>query len=379
MNTGVVVPAADRPAHPWWRQVVVALAVCSGVGLLMGAHFALDLPSRGVPLAKLRLPLAARLVEELTAAWGSGLLFFTVRAMARRFRLDRPGRWRALPAHLVALPVLATVHTFWMWGSRTLAFPVVGLGAYNYGEMPWRFFMELPIQVVLYVMATIGVYVTDRARDARKRELRNAALESRISQARLENLELRLRPHFLFNALNTISSTMYTDPQAADEMIDHLAVLLRRSLQKQDSHEVPLAEELGFLEHYVSLVRARFGEDVSVTTDVDPTTLDLLVPALILQPLVENAVRHGRTSADGHGRIEISTRREGAKLHLAVRDDGPGEGSGGGGSGLGLSVTAERLELLYGDQHVFRAGADEHGFLVALTLPARAAGKGGEP
>jgi len=361
---------------PSWRELALALAICSVIGLLQGAHFALDLPSRGVPLRELARPLLAKLVEELTGTWGAALLFFPLRAVALRFRLDRAGWWRAVPAHLLALPVLAGLHTLWMWGSRQMIFPLVGLGRYDYGFLPWRLAMELPTQAIMYSLATAGVYVASRVRLARQRETRALQLESRLAHAQLENLELRLRPHFLFNALNTIASTMYTDPRAADEMIGHLAELLRRSLTVQDRHEVSLGEELSALEHYVSLVRARFGDALAITVEADPAALELAVPSLILQPLVENAVRHGRASSDGVGTIEVTARRRDARLVLSVRDDGPGE-TGAAGTGLGLSATEERLALLYGDGHSLRAGHGAHGFEVEITLPARPAVGGG--
>jgi LytS/YehU family sensor histidine kinase len=309
----------------------------------------------------------------MTGAYAGGLLFFPVRAVARRFRLDAPGGYRRLPVHALALVLYGAAATSFMWASRSVLFPLLGLGPYHYGRMPLRYFMEFPIQIIGYTLMTTGVMVADRYRAAREREIRAAQLEAQLAGARLQNLELQLQPHFLFNALNTISATLFEDPRAADEMVAHLSALLRACLRPADGHEVPLRAELETLGHYLGLVRARFGDRLEVSLVVDPAALELRVPSLVLQPLVENAVRHGRASADGRGRIQVTARREGEWLWLGVRDDGSGAGAAAEkGSGLGLAVTADRLRLMYGDGHRFRAEAcPEGGFLASIELPAR--------
>jgi two-component system, LytTR family, sensor kinase len=364
-----VEPAPDLDRAPLGRTASV-LALSTAIGLLFFAYRHLDTIT-----ANDDRPWLDALLSEMTGAYSAGLLFFGVRRLALRYRLDVPYWYRHLPVHLLGVVAYGILGTSFMWASRSVLAPLLGLGPYDYGRMPHRYFMEFPIQLISYALMTSAVLLVDRYRSARERQLRTAQLEAQLSGARLQNLELQLQPHFLFNALNTISATVYDDPRAADEMIEHLSALLRASLSRPGGQEVPLRDELEALDHYLSLVRARFGDRLEVSLAVDPAALELGVPSLLLQPLVENAVRHGRASSDGRGRIEVAARRDGEWLHLSVRDDGPGGSPAAEkGSGLGLAVTADRLRLLYGDRHHFRAEAcAEGGFLAAVALPAAVA------
>jgi LytS/YehU family sensor histidine kinase len=160
-------------------------------------------------------------------------------------------------------------------------------------------------------------------------------------------------------------------------MLGGLAELLRSSLRTAQSDEVPLEEELAILDRYLALMRARFGERLAVAIDLDPEASGALVPSLILQPLVENAIRHGNAERAGRGAISIRARKEGGRLVLEVEDDGPGDARRNGHrteSGVGLAATAERLRILYGDEQTFNAGdGDAGGFLARATLPLRRA------
>jgi LytS/YehU family sensor histidine kinase len=209
----------------------------------------------------------------------------------------------------------------------------------------------------------------------RQRELRTAQLERGLAQAELRNLRLQLQPHFLFNALNTISSTMYDDPRSADRMIGQLSQLLRLSLRTSHAQEVPLRDELEVLGCYLGLMKARFGNRLRADVVAPSDTLDALVPSLLLQPLVENAIRHGNASHASGGAIEIRVERVGASLLLSVMDDGPGAPAGADvfAQGIGLSATRDRLRLLYGDGHRFDAGNRGPGFAVTIALPYRRA------
>jgi hypothetical protein len=322
-------------------------------------------------------PYIRPLVQEVTAAWIGVCLFFPVRALARRFPLHGPGWPRRVPVHVAGLLVFAGIYTSVIWLVRSLLFPLLGQGPYDYGVMPVRYFMELPAQAIVYSLFVTGVHVADHSRRTRARELATAQLQGQLARTQLENLQLRLQPHFLFNALNTISSTMYEDPAAADEMIGRLSELLRASLRTRQSQEVTLREELETLDAYLSLMRARFGSQVEVSVRADEDALPLAVPALLVQPLVENAFRHGRAAQSGSGRIEVHARRDADTLRIDVRNDVEAEATPAPGNGLGLSLTSERLRLLYGDRGRFRAGTDASGwFEVALSLPARVAEAG---
>ncbi|HKG92405.1 MAG TPA: histidine kinase, partial [Gemmatimonadaceae bacterium] len=309
-----------------------------------------------------------------------------------RFPLDG-ARWRrSLPVYLASVPVYSFLHTSLMALSRSALWALLGMGAYDYGRFPTRYFMEFPNDI-LSAATLLGVLTVIRyARVFREREVAAAEVRQALTQARLETLQLRLQPHFLFNALNTISSTMYEDPARADAMVGHLGDLLRQSLRTGDAQEVSLGEELALLGSYVAIMHERFGERLRIAVEVEPAARAARVPPLLLQPLVENAVRHGGARRRG-GRLAVSVRaaREGDALVVRVADDGAGSGTaagpaggGGGGGGVGLRATADRLRLLYGDAHAFAAGPlpDGGGFLVAIRLPFRAAeGKasGAEP
>jgi LytS/YehU family sensor histidine kinase len=216
----------------------------------------------------------------------------------------------------------------------------------------------------------------DVYRRYREREVIASALEAQLARAQLSALRAQLHPHFLFNALNTISALIPRDPSAADRMIERLGELLRRSLDAEGAAEVPLEEELRFLDGYLEIERARFRDRLAVTTRVDPGTMRARVPSLILQPLVENAIRHGVAPRAAPGSVEIRAEHEDGVLRLVVKDDGPGEPAPGGHTdGVGLANTRARLRRLYGASHRFQAGnAPGGGFEASVTIPFRTTG-----
>jgi len=211
-------------------------------------------------------------------------------------------------------------------------------------------------------------------------ELRLERLERNFSEARLNALRMQLEPHFLFNALNTISSQVERDPKLARGMIEHLGDLLRLSLESKGRQEIPLAEEMAFLEHYMAIQKIRFGDHLRIETQIAPEVKYASVPCLFVQPLVENAVRHGTSRRASGGTVIVSAQRAGSRLDIRVLDDGVGlppgwslENSGG----VGLSVTRQRLAALYPDGETCFAvnrracGGTE----VEISLPLRWSGK----
>jgi two-component system LytT family sensor kinase len=209
-------------------------------------------------------------------------------------------------------------------------------------------------------------------------ELRATQLEARLAQAQLEVLKGQLHPHFLFNTLHAISTLIHRDADAADEMLAQLSDLLRMTLANIGVQEVPLQQELEFLQRYLDIQQMRFQDRLRVVVDVPADTLDVRVPNQVLQPLVENAIRHGVDAQRGEGLVEIRARTEGQILHLTVRDDGPGirtdavNGTPQKGRGIGLSNTRARLRELYGSASML--GLANHpggGAVVSLTIPLR--------
>lgn len=184
-------------------------------------------------------------------------------------------------------------------------------------------------------------------------ELRLERMERNFSQARLNALRMQLDPHFLFNALNTISSQVERDPRLARSMIEHLGDLLRLSLEARDRQEVPLAEEMAFLDHYIAIQKIRFGDSLRIETDISAEVKYALVPCLIVQPLVENAIRHGISQRSTGGTVTVTAQRAGQQVEIRVADDGVGLPQGWtleNSAGLGLSVTRERIAGLNPDE-----------------------------
>jgi two-component system, LytTR family, sensor kinase len=205
----------------------------------------------------------------------------------------------------------------------------------------------------------------------RERELRAAELKAQLARAELQVLKMQLQPHFLFNALNTIAELAHNDPNNADRLIARLGHLLRLSLEQAGHQVVPLRQELRFLGAYLEIEQTRFQDRLVVETDVTPEAMDAGIPALLLQPLVENAIRHGTAPRTGSGRVTIRARRDGAMLTIEIADDGPGfPADGRFADGLGLRNTRQRLAQLYGEEHALvLANADRGGAIVTIALP----------
>jgi two-component sensor histidine kinase len=245
---------------------------------------------------------------------------------------------------------------------------------------PWTRFFHLagaraqstiPIYwAIVFVTWVFGYY-----QQLSERERRTLELESRLMQANLQTLKAQLQPHFLFNALNAIASLVRRKPDAAEDMIGSLSDFLRMTLDSAQQHEVPLRREIEFLDLYLEIQQTRFGERLRILKEIAPTALDVAVPALILQPLVENSIRHGIEPRETGGTILIRALRHENSLRLEVRDDG--EGLKGGQliafrEGVGLSNTKSRLQELYGEAHRFQITPNaEGGLTVAVELPWR--------
>jgi two-component system, LytTR family, sensor kinase len=210
----------------------------------------------------------------------------------------------------------------------------------------------------------------------RERERQAASLTTELVQARLQALRMQINPHFLFNTFNTISALIRENPEAADRVVVRLGELLRRTLDRGEVQEVPLREEIAFLRGYLEIELMRFGDRLTVDFDMDPNSTELLVPHLILQPLVENALRHGILPREEAGRVEIGSRLlEDGRLELRVLDDGnglPAAVDGAAREGIGLRNVQSRLAQLYGDAHEFRIyNAPGAGVEVRLIIPSR--------
>lgn len=229
---------------------------------------------------------------------------------------------------------------------------------------------------VVYWVVLFAYVTLEYASHLKQREVRSAELERLVSEARLGVLRAKLHPHFLFNTLNTISAHIEREPRTARRLLEQLGELLRLSLEHAEDQEIPLAQEVAFIERYLELQKARLEDRLEAVLRVDADVLDALVPTFILQPLVENAIRHGTAPRVDQGLVEVHAWRTNGRLHLSVQDDGPGLPPGWDprlSEGIGISNTRERLRHLYGDREQnFEISSDVgRGVRVDLSFPFR--------
>lgn len=236
-------------------------------------------------------------------------------------------------------------------------------GPMHMGALVMRARFNLPIYWVIVSIVHALIYY----RRSREKEMSSRELEARLTEAKLQALRMQLHPHFLFNTLNAISTLVHTNPKAADEMIGNLSELLRATLDTTEQ-EISLRRELEFLDRYLEIQQARFRGRLKLEKSVAENTLAALVPTLVLQPLVENAIRHGVEPQTGTGLVRISAAVNGANVLITIEDDGPGT-QNKGSSGIGLANTRARLEQLYGTAGILRLLSPERGFAVQVQLP----------
>jgi LytS/YehU family sensor histidine kinase len=235
------------------------------------------------------------------------------------------------------------------------------------------FFLNFDWEMMTY-WALVGVsYAHDYYRESQHQRVAAAQLQARLAEARLQALQSQLHPHFLFNTLHTISALMHRDTEAADAMLARLSDLLRLSLDRTGGQHVTVKEEIDFIQKYLEIERTRFGDRLEVRVNVDPDTLDAAVPNLLLQPLVENAIRHGIAQKVGGGLLDVRVAREGDALCLTVRDTGPGLPAAtlsALNTGVGLTNTRSRLEELFPGRHRFEFHEPADGGLaVEIVIP----------
>ncbi len=303
------------------------------------------------------------------AALTPGILWLT-----RKFPFDRATWKAAIPIHILGVIAATSAHVVMAVASQMATYWVVGESLDTWlHEAQEMLFLNFDWEMMTY-WTIVGVGTAIKyMHEARARELSAAQLETRLVEARLHTLQRQMQPHFLFNTLNTISALMHRDVEAADAMIARLSDLLRMSLQRVGVQEVPLQEELDFLSKYLEIEQTRFRDRLTVIFDVQSDTLHALVPNLLLQPLVENAIKHGIGPRPTPGEIAVRARRDGAMLELDVQDNGVGLSAArltDFNRGVGLSNTRSRLDHLYGSLHrfEFRQPA-EGGLLVCIAIP----------
>ncbi len=205
--------------------------------------------------------------------------------------------------------------------------------------------------------------------ETQRRALNEERLAARLASAELQVLKMQLQPHFLFNTLNTIYNLAPQNSRKAQVMIARLSDLLRLSLDHVSSNMVPLQQEMEFLDNYLDIEKTRFEERLSIVREIDPEALDAAVPNLLLQPLVENAIRHGISKKASGGTIEIKAAKQGSRLKISITDDGRSPGVSTSGSGIGMGNTRARLTQLFGQDFTFELKPVEEGSQVVIDLP----------
>jgi two-component system, LytTR family, sensor kinase len=366
--------ARVRRLAVWWG---LAVGFWTVIGLSFASQYYLSSLKAGRPVSW------SHAVSWSLGDWYVwGLLSVPIIQLARRFRFDDV-RWvRSVATHLVASGLFSLVYMVlraWLGQLQSWVggMPVTFGEAFNPLVVKSVHFNLLTYWVIVSVTHAFAYY-----RQFQERALRASELEKRLAQAKLQALQMQLNPHFLFNTLNAIASLMHMDVKAADRMITRLADLLRYALESTDAHEVPLQQELSFLERYLEIEKTRFGRRLEVRLQVEPETLPVLVPNLLLQPLVENAIRHGIEKRSKAGRIELQARRQGDRLRIELRDNGPGLSAElPRRRGIGVANTRARLQHLYGDGHTFslaNAEGEGGGVVVGISLPWRTNPAGNE-
>lgn len=301
--------------------------------------------------------------------------------LARRYSLVEGRLKRNLIFHIPTFVLLSALHSAAATEINLTIKPFDNMGDSPMTFWPRflsRFQGSLGADLLVYG-AVVGVcYAIDYYRKFREREYIATQLEAQLVQAQLDSLRMQLHPHFLFNTLNGIVGLVRDNKnEAAVNMLVGLSDLLRHALQHSDRQEVELREELSFIKIYLNIQQMRFSDRLQIDFDVEPATTRLMVPNLILQPLVENALRHGIGQRTDAGSIQIKAMRQGESLVLTVSDNGgglPGHWQLKTGSGIGLANTAARLQQLYGENHRFDIhNRDESGVEVEIVVPARIA------
>jgi two-component system, LytTR family, sensor kinase len=356
-------PPAEMRSNGKLRAMLISLVGWTAVGVVFAVpHFAST------------APWWFTLRTSLAEWWAWGLLVPSIIAVDRRLPIAVNSFGTRLAIHIIIGIPITLIYSYL---AATLQVMV--------GVMTWSSAMSLdPLHdalkggflwsLLVYLLVVGGWQAMQYSQQYLASQLRLERLERNFSEARLNVLRMQLDPHFLFNALNTISSLIASQPKLARNMIEQLGDLLRLSLESERRQQVRLGEELEFLSHYLAIQKTRFGESLQVIINVPHSVRDIMVPSLILQPLVENAVRHGLSPRPGGGTVWVHAAIDGATLRITVEDDGVGlrDDWADYRVGLGLGVTRERINMLHGVQeaHLQVVPRDGGGTCVRISIPA---------
>lgn len=314
---------------------------------------------------------------EVSFAWIWAAVTPVVLWLSRQFPLGRgQGKRNALVHVLGALTMAVLTKT--VWDFTALPFVAPSLVPVDVPSFQRSVIRALDFGTLHYLMVLVCHHAMEYYRKYEDGRLRASQLEAKLATAQLHALKMQLHPHFLFNTLHSISELVHDDPARAESMIVRLSDFLRLTLDHVGIPEVPVSEEIDFLRRYLEIEQMRFEDRLTVEWEIDPETLVSRVPNLILQPIVENALKHGISRNTKRGVVRISCKQDGGRLALTVYDNGPGPRRTASPDatplreGVGLNNTRSRLERLYGaDHHIGFRQAPEGGFLVSIHIPMR--------
>lgn len=361
------------PGRQWVAGAVAAACVVAAI--ITSAQLYVPLQIKG-DAARFWVLLSVELAE--WALWGlvTPLIWWIDSRWGFRVR----PRARAFATHFSVALLWFLVHNA-IVTAIGLTVPESGYAELGFvGAFAFRFGVRLPTALTVYTVIVGAGYAAWWAaayhrREAERAQLeaQQAQLEAQLATARLHALRMQLHPHFLFNTLHTIAGHVREgERDTAVDLISRLSDLLRRSLHDADRHEVSLADEIQFVESYLELERARFGDSLVTRLDIAPDAREALVPSLLLQPLVENAIRHGVARREGTRELRIAAYPVDGRLRLEVVDNGPGYEPTADTNGVGLRNTRERLSHLYGKRHDLQiVRRPEGGTAVCVEIPLR--------
>lgn len=361
------------PATQKWLRWAAIFGAWTLLGLILSSQSYVVRARAGKPIM-----VSEALIYGMSMGWLWAAVTPWILWLVNRFKLERPFRLRHVLIHLLASVFLSVsiyvIHDYMIY----LFFSAPkGAKPFSFYWAMQSIFSLFDYWLLLYWFILACHHATEYYQRFREKELAAAQLESRLAQAQLTALRTQLNPHFLFNTLHAISTLMFRDVQAANRMISQLSDLLRLSLEMSGSQEVRLKQELDFLERYLEIQKVRFSDRLQVAFNIEPETLDALVPNLVLQPLVENAIQHGIAPRSAAGRLEISASRENGSVRLEVRDNGAGfpvSRALRSREGVGLSNTRARLLHLYGENQRFELwNAPRSGAVATVVIPFRTA------
>jgi len=339
-----------------WREIAIIFTFWTLLAVLSSANWLLDPRGPGFRPIDPSGPVIVAFIESWTWAALTPLIF----RLSSRFSLARAPL-------LIIIGVVISIGVFLLLGfARQVVFAPLQ-------HRPYRGLSELSRmrfvpQLLFYFAILAAGFAREYFLRDQERQAHAAQLQAQLAEARLDALRMQINPHFLFNTLNAVSALVDRDPAGVRKMIARLSELLRTTTDSRATDEVPLRQELQLLDRYIEIMEIRFQGRLRVERTIDPSTLDALVPNLILQPIVENALEHGASRVLGEGKVQIAARRDGDRLAIAVHDNGPGVGVRR--EGVGLGNTRARLAQLYGDKAtVTLANAPDGGAVAEVVLP----------